>query len=174
MIVDDDISAEIEHQVQSTAQLLLVFVSQLASQLVCMPGHPEHGPFYLVKALLQVLDEHEWDKGTITKAQINLRIVALLAAISQQKFIYGIPDSTTRAGRCLHLAIVCAAGSLTHSLTTTICVSLIVWSVVEQNDLLYGGDPDYQEELQGMVDKLLQECLNTLGELKQNTDAAVR
>jgi len=114
MIVDDDISAEIEHQVQSTAQLLLVFVSQLASQLVCMPGHPEHGPFYLVKALLQVLDEHEWDKGTITKAQINLRIVALLAAISQQKFIYGIPDSTTRAGRCLHLAIVCAAGSLTH------------------------------------------------------------
>jgi hypothetical protein len=46
-------------------------------------------------------------------------------------------------------------------------------NVVEQNDLLYGGDPDYQEELQGLVDKLLQESLTILGELKQNTDASV-
>jgi hypothetical protein len=92
--------------VQSTSQLLLGYISQLVSQIICLPGHPEHGPFYLVKALLQVLDEHEWEKGSITKAQVNLRLVSMLAAISQKKFIYGIPDSMfVQTSTCCHCCL---------------------------------------------------------------------
>ncbi len=34
------------------------------SSLVIMPGHPEHGPFYLIRGLLNVLAKFEWQDNS--------------------------------------------------------------------------------------------------------------
>jgi hypothetical protein len=45
---------------------------------------------------------------------------------------------------------------------------------VEANDTLYGGDVDYQNELQALIGKVLEELLEDLAKLKEDSDESVR
>lgn len=40
--------------------MLVNFINSFAGLLVVIPGHPEHGPFYLVKGLIQVISAYPW------------------------------------------------------------------------------------------------------------------
>jgi transcription termination factor NusB len=44
---------------------------------------------------------------------------------------------------------------------------------VESNDVLYGGDPDYQQEAQNYIDKLVDHILAHIEELKNSPDSSV-
>ena len=138
---------------QSTDRPLQQYISALASQLVCLPGHPEHGAFYLINGLIQVVKTHNWyvvavcheklwcscphrDKGAVARAEANLRLLGMLSAMAQPKLPYGYDD-------------------------------------IAGNDVLYAGDPDYMEELNGLLDDLIEGVMQALAELKENSDASV-
>ena len=57
--------------------------------LVVVPGHPEHGAFYLITGLLTVVDEYSWDSPT-NKLRLLSAIIGLLAAFSQKKLPYSV------------------------------------------------------------------------------------
>jgi hypothetical protein len=82
---------EVDKQVISTGENLLQFVSSLASQLVIIPGHPEQGAFFLLKDLLEILENLTWERLTIVRSRIYLRIISLLASIVQETLPYHIP-----------------------------------------------------------------------------------
>jgi hypothetical protein len=42
-------------------------MSSIASALIVVPGHPEHGAFYLVKGLVKVVKDYKWEKGSVAR-----------------------------------------------------------------------------------------------------------
>ena len=64
------------------------FVKSLLSMLVVVPGHPEHGPFYIIQGLLNALPRYSWQTHTGVQTKIYTDMIALLCSLSQKKFIY--------------------------------------------------------------------------------------
>jgi hypothetical protein len=53
-----------------TDQLLVGFLNNFASLLLLFPGHPEHGPFHLVKGLLNVVKGYKpWESASEPKTR---------------------------------------------------------------------------------------------------------
>ena len=44
---------------------------------------------------------------------------------------------------------------------------------IESNDVLYVGDPAYQQEVQDVIDALIKVILDNMQELQQSSDASV-
>lgn len=84
-------SEEIDGKVVHTEDKLLNIVRQLLSLLVIAPGHPEHGPFYVVKGLFNALGKYQWQSHTGVQTRAYLSILALLNVYSQSKFPYRMP-----------------------------------------------------------------------------------
>ncbi|EGB08543.1 hypothetical protein AURANDRAFT_348, partial [Aureococcus anophagefferens] len=75
-----------------TEPRLVAFVTKLVGALVAVPGHPDHGPFYLVKGLLNALPKYEhWQKHTGGRAKATLALLPLLAAYAQRRLPYTAP-----------------------------------------------------------------------------------
>jgi len=126
---------ELNNQVVSCSEQLLNFVSSLSSELIVVPGHPREGPLFLVKALLQVFEDRNWERETITRSLINLKLISMLCAMVQDKLPFHIPK-------------------------------------IESNDVLYVGDPAYQQEVQDVIDALIKVILDNMQELQQSSDAS--
>jgi len=124
---------EIDQQIRSTHDSLVSFLNTFVASLVFIPGHPEHGPFYLVTALIKVISEYGWDTSSSSKISVFFNILSLMSTYKQNKFPY-------------HLANV------------------------ESNDLLYGGDEKYLNELQTIIDKLVEQILEDLAKFSENED----
>jgi len=75
----------------STEPELVSFLKYFIALLVAVPGHPEHGPFYLLHGLIKVIEEYEWSLGSTARAEIYLSILALLAASYQKELPYHWP-----------------------------------------------------------------------------------
>ena len=67
-----------------------IFVRNLLASLVTVPGHPEHGPFYIVQGLLNALPRFPWQQHTGVITKVYTDMLALLCTFSQKKFIYRI------------------------------------------------------------------------------------
>ena len=93
-----------------------------------VPGHPEHGPFFLAKGLLNVMREHAWGQPTSQVLAYGY-MISLFCAMAQKKTIYSAPG-------------------------------------VEGNDVLFARDEGYMEELQGVIDKLVEECIKPMPQFK--------
>ena len=50
-----ELEAALKAEAEKREEVLVALLSNLCSFLVVVPGHPEHGPFYLVTGLLNVL-----------------------------------------------------------------------------------------------------------------------
>ena len=48
------------------------------SSMVVVPGHPEHGPFYLVKGLLKASEKYSWKEIKGGKIELYLALVSTL------------------------------------------------------------------------------------------------
>ena len=77
-------------KVISTSEQLEDFVSSLCSELIVVPGHPTEGALFLVRALLQVFEERNWERETITRSLINLKLLPMLCAMVQDRLPYHI------------------------------------------------------------------------------------
>ena len=64
----------------------------LLSVLVLTPGHPEHGPFYIVKGLFNALPKFQWQSNSPCQAGLYCEIVALMCTYAQKRFPYKIPN----------------------------------------------------------------------------------
>lgn len=84
---------EVYKMVVQTEEELVGFLRNFASFLLLFPGHPEHGPFYLVKGLLNAVQGYEpWkdEKGSVGKVRVFLGVLSLFATYAQRSFPYRI------------------------------------------------------------------------------------
>eukprot|EP01133_Synstelium_polycarpum_P000225 gene225-275_t len=77
-------------QVRSTEDWTVSYLSSFISLLVVAPGHPESGPFYLVKALHKVVKEYPWERATTGKSRVLVQLMNLCSAWAQNTLPYHI------------------------------------------------------------------------------------
>eukprot|EP01006_Ploeotia_vitrea_P063076 TRINITY_DN84900_c0_g1_i1.p1 TRINITY_DN84900_c0_g1~~TRINITY_DN84900_c0_g1_i1.p1 ORF type:complete len:1024 (-),score=600.29 TRINITY_DN84900_c0_g1_i1:79-3114(-) len=92
LIPDVPVTREVDHKMKSTEEDLADFVRNFVSFLVLMPGHPKHGPFYLLKALINAVQAYApWKTGASPNlARVYIGIVSLCATYFQRTFPYRI------------------------------------------------------------------------------------
>jgi len=81
---------ETDGQLKSTEEPLIGAISRFMSLLVAIPGHPEQGPFYLVKGLLKVIGAYPWEAGSTAKVRLHMNALSLLASYQQTRLPYHI------------------------------------------------------------------------------------
>ncbi|EAL70691.1 hypothetical protein DDB_G0273559 [Dictyostelium discoideum AX4] len=77
-------------QVKSTEDWTISYVSDFISLLVVTPGHPESGPFYLVKALYKVIKEYQWESSSTAKSKLFIQLLLLCSSWAQTSLPYHI------------------------------------------------------------------------------------
>ncbi|KAK5575392.1 hypothetical protein RB653_010652 [Dictyostelium firmibasis] len=77
-------------QVKSTEDWTISYLSDFISLLVVTPGHPESGPFYLVKALYKVVKEYQWEPSSTAKSKIFIQLLLLCSSWAQTSLPYHI------------------------------------------------------------------------------------
>lgn len=81
---------EIESRRVHTEDRLASYLRSLLSTLVVAPGHPEHGPFYIVQGLLNAMPRFPWQANTAVQTRVYVDILALLCTYAQRKFPYHV------------------------------------------------------------------------------------
>lgn len=72
----------------STESRVMTFLYQFMSFLVVVPGHPENGPFHILKLLLDAIPEYPWQANTGNQARVYVCLINLLCALAQPKLPY--------------------------------------------------------------------------------------
>eukprot|EP00301_Raphidiophrys_heterophryoidea_P006104 c12495_g1_i1.p1 GENE.c12495_g1_i1~~c12495_g1_i1.p1 ORF type:complete len:1006 (-),score=282.13 c12495_g1_i1:1509-4526(-) len=73
----------------SNEEKLVRFVQCLVGWLVVVPGHPEHGPFYLSNGLLAVVTDYPWEKPE-NKLRVLISVLCLFSAYAQKHLPYTV------------------------------------------------------------------------------------
>jgi hypothetical protein len=81
-----------ESQRLSSEHRLIEFIKTFLSALIVVPGHPERGPFYLIKGLKNAVTKYEWSQGGGAKVEVYIQILKVLVAWSQRKLPYRIEN----------------------------------------------------------------------------------
>lgn len=77
---------------RNTSEELRQFLLNFASFCLLFPGHFKHGPFYLVKGLINALQKYEpWMGPNEDKCRVYLGLLQLFAAYAQAEFLYHVP-----------------------------------------------------------------------------------
>ena len=58
---------------------------------MCLQDHPEHGVLYLVRGLLNMVQDYTWEDNSDAKVRVYISALPLLAAMSQETYLYSIP-----------------------------------------------------------------------------------
>ena len=127
LIADVPAFEKIDHKKVPTEGKLISTLLSLMSTFVVVPGHPEHGPFYLVKGLINAIERYPW-KSSASKTKLFVSLVSLLSAFGQGKLIYSVPG-------------------------------------VESNDVLYGSQSGYLNELRAYMTTVVDKCMEQLADL---------
>jgi hypothetical protein len=72
---------------------LLAMLQSFVSLLIAAPGHPDNGPFYLLKGLLGVERERDWPSH---RPHLYLSVLRAVSAMCQTKLPYKSPDPAVR------------------------------------------------------------------------------
>ena len=59
------------------------FLPSFLSSLIIMPGHPQYGPFYLVKGLANGLSKFPWSFHSSNRTKAYISLLPVLAAYAQ-------------------------------------------------------------------------------------------
>lgn len=121
----------IDGKLRPSEPFLLEFLCNFFSTLLIVPDHPEHGVLFLVRELLNVIQDYTWEDSSDDKIRIYTSVLHLLSAMSQDTYLYHIdkgssipaspqhaPISRTAQGPSHHLLCLCA-----HELPGRTCVS---------------------------------------------------
>jgi len=77
-----------DNKLRSSEPELAEFIHDFIATLVAVPGHPELGPFYLLRGLQKVVQEYPWPEGTAVRGEVYVSMIALLAASAQSSLPY--------------------------------------------------------------------------------------
>uniref|UniRef100_A0A3Q3KWI5 VPS35 endosomal protein-sorting factor-like n=1 Tax=Labrus bergylta TaxID=56723 RepID=A0A3Q3KWI5_9LABR len=84
-------SISVEGKLRSSENFLLDFINNFLSTLLVVPDHPEHGVLYLVRGLLNMVQDYTWEDSSDAKVRVYVSALPLLAAMSQEAYLYSIP-----------------------------------------------------------------------------------
>lgn len=84
-------SISVEGKVRSSESFLLDFINSFLATLLVIPDHPEHGVLYLVRGLLNMVQDYTWEDNSDAKVRVYISALPLLAAMSQETYLYSIP-----------------------------------------------------------------------------------
>jgi len=89
---DSETEFEGKSQAQKTEVRLTDLLLKFSGLLVVVPGHPQHGPFYLLQGLLNAIPRFGgWGPGSGCQATVYVNgLLPLLAALEQSKLPYGV------------------------------------------------------------------------------------
>uniref|UniRef100_A0A2K6V550 VPS35 endosomal protein-sorting factor-like n=1 Tax=Saimiri boliviensis boliviensis TaxID=39432 RepID=A0A2K6V550_SAIBB len=80
----------IEGKMRPSESFLLEFLCNFFSTLLIVPDHPEHGVLFLVRELLNVIQDYTWEDNSDEKIRIYTCVLHLLSAMSQETYLYHI------------------------------------------------------------------------------------
>uniref|UniRef100_A0A2K6EV58 VPS35 endosomal protein-sorting factor-like n=1 Tax=Propithecus coquereli TaxID=379532 RepID=A0A2K6EV58_PROCO len=80
----------IDGKMRPSEAFLMEFLCNFFSTLLIVPDHPEHGVLFLVRELLNVIQDYTWEDNSDEKIRIYTCVLHLLAAMSQETFLYHI------------------------------------------------------------------------------------
>lgn len=69
---------------------LLEFLCNFFSTLLIVPDHPEHGVLFLVRELLNVIQDYTWEDTSDDRIRIYTYVLHLLSAMSQETYLYHV------------------------------------------------------------------------------------
>ncbi|XP_054717134.1 VPS35 endosomal protein-sorting factor-like [Uloborus diversus] len=81
---------ELDNKHKSTEPFLVTYISNLLSTLLIVPDHPEQEPLYLIRGLLNVIQDYTWEQHSDSKVLIYLNVLDLLSAMSQETYAWSI------------------------------------------------------------------------------------
>ncbi|XP_031699376.1 VPS35 endosomal protein-sorting factor-like [Anarrhichthys ocellatus] len=84
-------SISVEGKHRSSESFLLDFINNFLATLLVVPDHPEHGVLYLVRGLLNMVQDYTWEDNSDAKVRVYISALPLLAAMSQETYLYSIP-----------------------------------------------------------------------------------
>lgn len=137
---------------QSVFNRLRVFFTNLGT-CNCLQDHPEHGVLYLVRGLLNMVQDYTWEENSDAKMRVYVSALPLLAAMSQETYIYSVPK-----GNIPHTEVVVC--TVWHRHLCFLC--LILLDSVDSNETLYGGDPKFLSEINKLSETLIGQVLDHL------------
>ncbi|XP_047233035.1 VPS35 endosomal protein-sorting factor-like isoform X2 [Girardinichthys multiradiatus] len=84
-------SISVEGKLRSSESFLLDFINNFLATLLVVPDHPEHGVLYLVRGLLNMVQDYTWEENSDAKVRVYISALPLLAAMCQETYLYSIP-----------------------------------------------------------------------------------
>ena len=83
-------SVQFQSSKTSTEPKLIEFIESFLASLVVVPGHPEHGPFYLISGLRNAISKYSWSEDNLGDIEVLINMLPVLACWSQRKLPYTI------------------------------------------------------------------------------------
>uniref|UniRef100_A0A8C0ILT4 VPS35 endosomal protein-sorting factor-like n=1 Tax=Chelonoidis abingdonii TaxID=106734 RepID=A0A8C0ILT4_CHEAB len=80
----------IDGKMRPSEPFLLEFFCNFFSTLLIVPDHPEQGVLFLVRGLLNVIQDYTWEDNSDDKVRIYTNVLHLLSAMTQETYIYHI------------------------------------------------------------------------------------
>jgi len=74
---------EIERKRQSTEQFMASYLNCFLSVLLVVPDNPDHEVLYLLRGLLNGIQEYPWSSNSDYKIKVFMNTTSLLAAACQ-------------------------------------------------------------------------------------------
>jgi hypothetical protein len=81
---------DMDGKIRSTEPILVDFIHNFIATLLIVPDSPDQGTLYLLRGLLNVIQEYPWDANGDNKTMIYVKVLAMLAASVQEKLPYGV------------------------------------------------------------------------------------
>lgn len=80
----------VDGKMRPSDAFLLEFLCNFFSTLLVVPDHPEQGVLFLVRGLLNVIQDYTWEDNSDDKIRIYTNVLHLLSAMAQETFIYHV------------------------------------------------------------------------------------
>ncbi|XP_064600257.1 VPS35 endosomal protein-sorting factor-like [Liolophura sinensis] len=81
---------DVDGKIKNTEPLMVDYILNFLSTLLVIPDNPEAGVLYLMRGLLNVLQNYQWEANSDAKVIIYTRCVAMLSAMCQDQLPYHV------------------------------------------------------------------------------------
>lgn len=81
---------ELDGKNKSSEPFLVSYVNNLMSTLLIVPDHPEQEPLYLIRGLLNVIQDYTWEQNSDSKVLVYLNVLNLLPSLAQESYIWSV------------------------------------------------------------------------------------
>ncbi|XP_065826063.1 VPS35 endosomal protein-sorting factor-like [Oscarella lobularis] len=85
---------DVDGSTKSTEPMVQRYLTQFVASLLYVPDDPDHGIHYILKGLLNTLQEYDWDRCD-AKVNLYVDVYVLLCASSQDRYAFGVDKVDT-------------------------------------------------------------------------------